>query len=76
LYENKDKINLDRLYRGSYRKRISKTNVRAKHALKYDFHQLGQLGGAEFPQGETKLKGDFVKREIDESFEKVVELIK
>jgi hypothetical protein len=45
-----------------------------KHTMKYDFHQLGQLGGAEFPQGETKLKGDFVKREIDESFEKELSL--
>ena len=74
LYENKAKINLNRLYKESYWKRISKTNVRAKQALEYGFHQLEELGGVEFPHRETKLEDDFVKREIDEAIEKVVEL--
>jgi hypothetical protein len=74
LSENKDKINLDRLYKESYWKRISKTNVRAKQALEYGFHQLGELGGVEFPHRETKLEDNFVKREIDEAIERVVEL--
>jgi hypothetical protein len=74
LYENKDRINLDRLYKESYWKRISKTNVRAKQALEYGFHQLEELGGVEFPHKETRLEDDFVKREIDEAIEKVVEL--
>jgi hypothetical protein len=74
LYENRDKINLNRLYRKSYWKRISKTNVRAKQALEYGFHQLEELGGVEFPHRETKLEDDFVKREIDEAIEKVAEL--
>lgn len=74
LYENKNKINLSRLYQAAYWKRISKTNVRAKQALEYGFHQLGELGGIEFPHRETKLEDDFVKREIDEAIEKVVEL--
>jgi hypothetical protein len=74
LYENRDKIDLNKLYKESYWKRISKTNVRAKQALEYGFHQLGELGGIEFPHKETKLEDDFVKREIDEAVEKVVEL--
>ncbi len=74
LYENRDRINLNRLYKESYWKRISKTNVRAKQVLEYGFHQLGELSGAEFPHRETKLEDDFVKREIDEAIEKVVEL--
>jgi len=74
LYENRDKINLNRLYKESYWKRISKTNVRAKQALEYGFHQLGELGGVEFPHRETRLEDDFVKREIDEAIEKVAEL--
>ena len=74
LYENRDKINLNRLYKESYWKRISKTNVRAKQALEYGFHQLEELGGVEFPHKETRLEDDFVKREIDEAIEKVVEL--
>jgi predicted transcriptional regulator of viral defense system len=72
LYENRDKINLERLYRESYWKRISKTNVRAKQALEYGFHHLEELGGAKFPHRETKFEDNFVKREIDEAIEKVV----
>ena len=74
LYENRDKINLNRLYKESYWKRISRTNVRVKQALEYGFHQLAELSGAKFPHRETKLEDDFVKREIDEAIEKVVEL--
>lgn len=74
VYENKDKINLNRLYKESYWKRISKTNIRVKQALEYGFHQLEERGGVEFPHRETKLEDDFVKREIDEAIEKVVEL--
>ena len=74
LYENKDRINLDRLYKESYWKRISKTNVRVKQALEYGFHQLGELSGVEFRHREAKLEDTFVRREIDEAIEKVVEL--
>ncbi len=74
LYENRNKINLNRLYKESYWKRISKTNVRAKQALEYGFHQLEEMGGVEFPHRETKLEDDFVRRQIDEAIEKVVEL--
>ena len=73
LFENRHKINLDRLYKESYWRRVSKTNVRVKQALEYGFHQVSELGGVEFPHRETKLEDDFVKREIDEAVEKVVE---
>jgi hypothetical protein len=74
LYENKEKINLKRLYKESYWKRISKTNVRAKQALEYGFHQLEEEAGVEFPHREAKLEDDFVRRGIDEAIEKVAEL--
>ena len=74
LYENRDRINLDRLYKESYWKRISKTNVRAKQALEYGFHRIGELSGVEFPHREPKLGDAFVRREIDEAIERVVEL--
>jgi len=74
LYANKNRINLDRLYRESYWKRVSKTNVRVKQALEYGFHQMGELSRMKFPHREIKLEDDFVKREIDEAIEKVVEL--
>ena len=74
LYENRSRINLDSLYKASYWKRISKTNVRAKQVLEYGFHQMCELGGAKFPHREAKLRDAFVRREIDEAIEKVVEL--
>jgi hypothetical protein len=74
LYENRGRINLDRLYKESYWKRISKTDVRVKQALEYGFHQMSELSEVEFPHREPKLEDDFVKREIDEAIEKVVEL--
>jgi hypothetical protein len=74
LYENRGKINLDRLYKASYWKRISKTNIRAKQALEYGFHQLEEKGGVEFSHKETRMEDDFVRREIDEAIEKVAEL--
>jgi len=74
LYENRDKINLHRLYEESYWKRISRTDVRVKQALEYGFHQLGELGDAKISHREPKLEDEFVKRGIDEAIEKVVEL--
>ena len=74
LYENKDRINLDKLYKESYWKRISKTNVRVKQALEYGFHRLGELSGVEFRHREAKLEDPFVRREVDEAVEKVAEL--
>src|SRR4030043_821033 len=74
LYENRNRINLDRLYKESYWKRISKTNVRVKQALEYGFHQMGELSEVEFPHREPQLEDDFVRREIDEAIKKVVEL--
>lgn len=74
LYENKDRINLDRLYKESYWKRISKTDVRVKQALEYGFYQMGELSDVEIPHKEPRFKDDFVKREINEAVEKVVEL--
>jgi hypothetical protein len=74
LYENKNKIDLGRLYQDAYWKRISKTNVRTKQALEYGFHQMEESSGVKFPHRETKIEDSFVRREIDEAIERVVEL--
>jgi len=75
LYANRDRINLDRLYKESYWKRISKTNVRARQALEYGYQRINELSGEKlFSAREPKLEDDFVRREIDEAVEKVVEL--
>jgi hypothetical protein len=74
LIENRGRISLESLYKDSYWKRISKTNVRVKRALEYGFRRMGELGGVQFPHRETRLEDGFVRREIDEAGEKVVEL--
>jgi len=75
LYANRNRINLDRLNKESYWKRISKTDVRVRQALEYGYHRINELSGKElFPHREPKLEDDFVRREIDEAIEKVVEL--
>jgi len=75
LYTNRDRINLDRLYKESYWKRISKTDVRVRQALEYGYHRINELSGKKlFPCREPKLEDEFVRREIDEAVEKVVEL--
>jgi hypothetical protein len=74
LYENKNKIDLDKLYQDAYWRRISKTSVRTKQALEYGFHQMEAAGGTKFPHRETNLGDSFVRREIDEAIERVVEL--
>jgi len=75
LCANRDRIDLDRLHKESYWKRISKTDVRVRQALDYGYHKINELSGEElFPHREPKLEDDFVRREIDEAVEKVVEL--
>jgi hypothetical protein len=74
VYENRDRINLDRLYKESYWKRVSKTDVRVKQVLEYGFHQMAKLGDVRIPHKEPRFNDNFVKREIDEAVEKVVEL--
>ncbi len=74
LYENRDKVDLDRLYQNGYWKRISKTNIRTKQVLEYGFHQMEKTSRIKFPHKETKLQDSFIRREIDEAIERVIEL--
>lgn len=74
VYENRNRINLDRLYKASYWKRVTKTNVRVKQVLEYGFHQMAKLGDVRIPHKEPRFNDNFVKREINEAVEKVVEL--
>jgi len=75
LYTNRDIISLDRLCKESYWKRVSKTDVRVREVLEYGCHRINELIGKElFAVRESKIEDDFVRREIDEAVEKVVEL--
>jgi hypothetical protein len=74
LYENRAKINAEILLKKGYWKRISGTNVRVRQALEYGSYKFNELSGKNlFPSKEIRLKDDFVRREIEDAVEKVVE---
>jgi len=74
LYENREKIKTKNLLEKGYWKRISGSAVRVKQALEYGLNKINELIGKElFPAREFELKDDFVKREIEDAVEKVVE---
>lgn len=75
LYSNRRRVRLKQLLERAYWKRISKTNVRARQALEYGCSLVNKsLGKNIFSVREPKLEDMYVKREIDEAIERVVEL--
>lgn len=76
LYENRGEINLKELIEKAYWKRISGTKIRVRQALEYAFSKLNEHSKEEvYPSKYRKLKNDFLKAEIDEAVEKVMEFV-
>ena len=76
LYVNRDKINLELLLKKCYWRRIKGTNVRVKQAIEYGCHLINKLTGEiVFSVREPKIKDEYVKGEIEEAVERVVELV-
>lgn len=75
LYLNRDRVKLKDLCRRGYWRRVRGTNVRVRQALSYGCYLINKLVGKEmFDVREPKLGDDYVKREVGESVERVVEL--
>jgi len=75
LYSNKERIRLKQLLDRAYWKRISKTDVRVRQALEYGCNLINKSLGKEiFPVREPRLEDLYVRREVDEAVERVVEL--
>ncbi|MEM1545751.1 MAG: hypothetical protein QXY40_02200 [Candidatus Methanomethylicia archaeon] len=75
LYSNRDGIKLEKLLKQSYWKRIRGTKIRVRQALGYGCHLINKLTREEmFNVRKPKLRDEYVKREIEEAVEKVVEL--
>ncbi len=75
LYTNREKLRLERLADAAYWRRISRTDVRVRQALEYGAYKMNELSGERlFSVRGLDLKDEFVKGEIDEAVEKVVEL--
>ncbi|MBI4595214.1 MAG: hypothetical protein HY730_02425 [Candidatus Tectomicrobia bacterium] len=75
LYENRKRELFSSLAKRSYWIRIPKTDVRVRQALGYGCYRLNEaVGDKIFPVRKTDLEDSFVRKEIDEAIEKVVEL--
>lgn len=75
LYSNREKIRLKDLPKRTYWKRVSGTNIRVRQVLEYALSRANELAGEKlFPVKEGKVEDEYLKRELDEAVEKVVEL--
>jgi hypothetical protein len=74
LYSNRRRIKLEDLSKQSYWKRIRGTNVRVRQALEYGCNLINESACREvFDCRKAKLDDEYLKREIEEAVEKVVE---
>ncbi len=75
LYENQKKALFQSLAKRSYWMRIPKTEIRVRQALSYGCSRLNELTQEKlFPVRKINLEDSFVRKEIDEAVEKVVDL--
>lgn len=76
LYANRRKIDPSRLVERTYWKRVAGSDVRVRQVLEYAYHLANKLEGRKiFPEREVRLRDDFVKKDVEEAVEKVVELV-
>ena len=68
----KDRIDWKRLARDSYWSRISGTGVRVRQAIEYVASML-KIKAKNFRPRKTRIKDSFVRQELDEAVEKVME---
>lgn len=76
LYANRSRVDAGKLAEKAYWTRIAGSDVRARQVLEYGYHVANRLEGKEvFPERTVRLRDDFVKRDVEEAVEKVVELV-
>jgi len=75
LYSNRSRVRLKDLLKQSCWKRIKGTEVRVGQALEYGCSLINELTGKDlFKVKKPKLEDEYVKHEIEEAVERVVEL--
>lgn len=75
LHANRRKLNFKKLSHRNFWRRVSGTNVRVGQVLNYGTYRMNELSGKRlFPVHEVGLRDRFVKSEIDEAVEKVIEI--
>lgn len=73
LVANRGSIDWEGLARKSYWTRIPGTNVRVRQAIEYAAHRLNKRKMLKFGARNAVIKNDFVKQELDEALDKVLE---
>ena len=75
LYVNRNRVNIRRLFHDNYWKRISHSQARIGQVLKYGFSLFNEKGRRNiFPVFGKGVRDEFLKKEIEEAVEKVVEI--
>jgi len=75
LYSNRKKIVLEALLKRSYWKRVYGTNIRVRQVLEYGCRLINESVNRKiFSVRKQELNDAYVKREVEEAVEKVVEL--
>lgn len=76
VYSNRNRIDFRGLEKDAYWKRISGTDVRMRQALNYGLNKMNDLVDKRlFLEREVRLSDNFVRNEIEEAVEKVVEFV-
>lgn len=74
LYTNRNRIILKELKRRAYWNRISKSRIRVRQAIDYGSYKLFKLlGDSKFKTREISIDDEFIKNDIDEAIDRVVE---
>lgn len=73
LVVNKKRINWQKLTESSYWTRVSGTDVRARQAIEYAAYQLNKKMDTKFNVRKIIINDNFVRQELDEAVEKVLE---
>lgn len=75
VYENRNYIDFKKILGQTYWIRISRSKVRIKQALEYGCSKMNEAMGKNlFPSRVIEFNDQYIKREIDESIEKVMDL--
>lgn len=73
LVVNRKSINWEELTERSYWTRVSGTDVRARQAIEYAAYQLNKKTVTKFDVRKISISNNFVRQELDEAIEKVLE---
>ncbi|MEW5936481.1 MAG: hypothetical protein AB1665_01500 [Candidatus Thermoplasmatota archaeon] len=75
LYLNRAKVRLKELSKRAYWKRLSKTQIRVRQILEYGSKKINELAERRiFDVKEVRIYDEFIRSELDEAVEKVMEL--